>query len=92
MLLTVQSVISDPGTPTQAQLPSFPCLKLYFHAQEQPLVTGDINGVCPHIQLDQLESNPSKALHESPGVVFWDGSIEADDYLGDGEDGLSKFD
>jgi hypothetical protein len=71
---------------------SFPCLKSDFHAQEQPLVTRDINCVCPHIQLDQLESNPSKALHESPGVALWNRSIEADDYLGDSEDGFGKLD
>ena len=46
----------------------------------------------PHVQHYQFESNPPKAFHESFGFGFYDGAIEAYDDVGDGEDGLGKFD
>jgi hypothetical protein len=73
-------------------LAPFSICRSYFHSQEKPPVTGDINFVCPHVQHNQLKSDPSKTFHESFAFTFLDRSIEAYDYLGDGEDSFGEFD
>jgi hypothetical protein len=67
-------------------------LQSYFHAQEKPLVTCDVDIVRPHIQGYQLESNPSKTLHERLSFVFSYGSIQANDYMRNSEDRFCEFD
>jgi hypothetical protein len=83
----------DPKTVLENQYAgAFHFCKSNFHAQKEPLVTCDIDVVRPEVQCNQFESDPSKTFHESFALSFLDGAVEADDYLGDSEDGFSEFD
>ncbi len=82
-------VFSETQTPVHV---SRPLCNLYLHAQIKPFVTSNIEIPCPHVQVYQLESDPSQVLQKGLSVGFWDGSIETDDDLGDSEDGLGEFD
>jgi hypothetical protein len=85
--MTYETLCLKTITPTP-----FPFAESYFHAQKKPLVTCDINIVRPEVQRNQFESDPSKTFHERFALAFFDGAVEADDYLGDGEDGFGEFD
>lgn len=63
-----------------------------LHSQKKPLITVNIQIASPQVQRNKLEADPAETLEECRAVSFFDGAVNADDDLGDGEDNFSEFD